>query len=237
VRANRLNDGTFEAIEIEIETPNTPTPAKVTITGMVESKHSDTLWYIGGRRVRKDDRTKIEGELRIGAFAEVEGVQESPTTVFAHRITVIRACEHPTPFEGVILAIDADSGTWTVQVVVNRDGQDVQDQYTVVVDSDTQVQGTPAIGLVVQVEACWTGGNTYVAQRIFVVPTPTPTDTPAATPTPELPSLQSTPTLGLGATVTPSPEAHETQQTPTVEPSPVTTSTPVLNDATATATP
>lgn len=253
VRANRLADGQFVAIEIDVETPDTPTPARVTITGVVESKERDNLWHIGGREVRLDDRTKVEGELRVGAFAEVRGVQESPRRVYAHRITIIRPCETPILFEGVIVAIDAEAGTWTVEVAVSSQGQEGRAQFNVNV-TDAQIEGTPVIGAVAQIEACRTGENEYSAQRIFVVPTPTPTDTPAATPTltdtpqptvaptsspsvtvtPEPPSLQSTPTLAPAATVTPSPQVSETD-TPTVEPPAAATRTAVPDDVTPTA--
>lgn len=236
VRANRFEDGTFVALEIDVEAESTPTPAPVTITGIVESKERDSLWRIGGHEVRTDDRTKIEGELRIGAFAEVVGVQESSRRIFAHRITVVRACENPTLFEGVILSMDPEAGSWTVEVIVNIEGQDVPDQFQVNVDDETQILGTPVVGAVVQIEACQVGERSFTAQRIFVVPTPTPTETPAQTSTPEPPSLQATPTVGPGATVSPSPTAQDAQ-TPTIEPSLVATDTPLPDDATPTSTP
>lgn len=235
VRANRLDDGTFVAVEIDIEIPDTPTPAKVFLSGIVESKERETVWHIGGRRVRFDDRSKIEGELRIGAFAEVEGLQESLTTVFAQRITIVRACENPVPFEGTILSINTEAGIWIVEVLVNANGQTIAQQFTVIIDSETQIQNAPVIGAVAQIESCQTG-DTYLARRIYVVPTPTPTDTPTITPTLEPPALQSTPTVGLAVTVTPPPEVQETP-TPTVKPSPTATGTSLPNDVLPTSTP
>lgn len=221
VRANRLEDGTFVAIEIEVEAPAPPPPQKVFVSGVVERKESDTVWVISGWRVRVDDRTKIEGELQLGAFAEVEGLQESPTTVYAEKITVVRRCENPVNLEGTILSINGEAGIWVVEVPRIVDGQLVLTPFTIVVSSDTNIQNTPVVGAIAQIEACRVG-DTYLARRIFVVPTPTPTDTPTVILTPELPSLQATPTIGPGVTGTPSLEASETP-TPTSEASPTST--------------
>ncbi|MFQ5592777.1 MAG: DUF5666 domain-containing protein [Anaerolineae bacterium] len=238
VRANRFEDGRFEAIEINVEAESPPPQEKVTITGVVESKERDSLWRIGGYEVRTDDRTKYEGELRLGAFAEVVGVRESSRRVFAHRITILRACENPALFEGVILSIDSEAGLWIVEVIVSIEGQDSPDQFIVSVDDETQIQGAPVVGAVVQIEACQLGDRSFSAQRIFVVPTPTPTstETPTQTSTPEPPSLQATPTVGPEETVTPSPTTQDTQM-PTVEPSPVATDTALPDDTTLTPTP
>ncbi|MFQ5855660.1 MAG: DUF5666 domain-containing protein [Anaerolineae bacterium] len=231
---NRFDDGTRVAVEIEVETANTPTPAKVFLSGVVESQESDTVLFINNQRVRMDDRTEVVGDLKIGAFVDVEGLQESETTVFAEKITVVRTCENSVLFEGVIHSIDAEAGVWVV------------DGFTISVDSDTVIQGTAVVGAVAQVEACRVGDKS-LAQRIFVLPTPTPTSTPIVTPTPEPASLQSTPTVGAGVTVTPSPEAFNTPtltiepsptvtDTATTEPSPTVMSTPP-SDATPTVTP
>ena len=236
VRANRYDDGTFVAIEIDVEAESTPTPAPVTITGVIESKVRELLWRIGGHEVRLDDRTKIEGELRIGAFAEVVGVQESSRRIFAHRITIVRACETPSLFEGVILSMDSEAGVWVVQVTVTVNDQDVSDQFNVSVDAETQIQGIPTVGAVVQIEACQIGDHAYAAQRVFVVPTPTPTEAATETSTPEPPSLQATPTVGPEATVTPSPQSSDAE-TPTVQPSPAATETPAPDKATPVVTP
>lgn len=236
VRANRFEDDTFEALEIDVEAVSTPTPAPVTITGVVASKERDSLWRIGGHEVRLDDRTKVEGDLRIGAFAEVVGIQESPGRIYARRITIVRACENLTLFEGVILSMDLQAGVWTVEVIVSIEGQNAPDQFHVTVDDETQIQGTPVVGAVVQIEACQVGERSFAAQRIFVVPTPTPTEAPTQTSTPEPPSLQATPTVGPGATATPSPTTQDAQ-TPTIEPSLVATDTPLPDDTTPTPTP
>ncbi|RME42739.1 MAG: hypothetical protein D6791_17045 [Chloroflexi bacterium] len=255
VRANRYQDGTFVAVEIEVEQVNTPAPQKVFVSGVVESKESETIWYVNGRRIRTDDRTRIVGgELRVGAFVDIEGVRESSTTVFAHKITIVRVCETPALLEGTIVAIDNGAGRWVIEVMTVVDGQPVPVQFTIILESDTEIQNMPVVGAVAQIEACRTGEHTYVAQRIFVVPTPVPTDTPTVTPVPtdtptatpaptntptatpapidtpvipptsEPPSLKSTPTVGSAPTVTPSPEATETPA-PTDEPSPTGTST------------
>ncbi len=245
VRANRYQDGTFVAVEIEVEQVNTPAPQKVFVSGVVESKESETIWYVNGQRIRTDDRTRIVGgELRVGAFVAIEGVRESSTTVFAHKITIVRVCETPAFFEGTIVAIDNGAGRWVIEVMTVVDGQPVPVQFTIILESDTEIQNVPVVGAVAQIEACRIGEHTYSAQRIFVVPTPVPTDTPTATPVPtdtptatpapidtpvisptsEPPSLKSTPTVGAAPTVTPSPEATETP-VPTDEPSPTVTST------------
>ncbi len=236
VRANRYDDGSFVALEIDVEAESTPTPAPFPFTGVVEAKVRESLWRIGGHDVRLDDRTKIEGELRVGAFAEVVGVQESSTRIYAHRITIVRACETPALFEGVILSIDSEAGNWIVQVTVTVNGQDVPDQFNVSVGADTQIQGTPAVGSLVQIEACQVGDHSYAAQRVFVVPTPTPTEAAPETPTPEPPSLQATPTVGPEASVTPSPQSPDAE-TPTVQPSPAVTDTPAPDKATPVVTP
>lgn len=228
VRANRRADGSFVAVEIEVEVAATPTPAKVIFSGVVDDKESETVWFVNGRRVRFDDRTEINGDLKVGAFVDVEGLWESPTTVFARKITVVRACENPVSLEGIIRSIDAEAGVW------------IFDGFTVSVDSDVPIHGTPAVGAIAQIEACRTGDSSYSAQRIFIVP---------ETPTPEPSSPQSTPTVGTEGAETPSPGVDETRAptptvdtssdstlTPTVEPSPTVTNSSSDNAA-PTATP
>lgn len=246
VQANRLGDGTLVAVEIDIEMPAvTPTPRKVYFSGVVESKESQTVWYIAGQRTRLDDRTHVSGELKVGAFVDVEGVQESPTTVFAQKIIVKRACANLVPLEGVIQSIDAGAGVWIVG------------GFTIRVGGGVPIQGTPMVGATAQVEACQMADGTFSAERIFIVPTPTPTETPTATMTPTgtpTATLTATPvitatviptatlpvtsTVESGVTPTPSSEVGETPTpTPTVGVGPDTTPTPEpLPAATPTAT-
>ncbi len=192
VQMNRLDDETFVAVEINVEKLPTPTPAKVVISGVLESRESDRpVWYVSGQRIRLDDRSEVVGDMKLGAFVDVEGVRESSTTVFVDKITVVRTCENTVLLEGTILSFTAD--VWIVEVGIERT------PFTVVIDGDTDIRNRPVVGAVAQIEACKTG-DTYRAMGIFVVPPPTPTNTAAPSPTPAPAFLFSTPTVSPEAT-------------------------------------
>ncbi|MBS1252293.1 MAG: hypothetical protein MAG451_01331 [Anaerolineales bacterium] len=192
VQMNRLDDETFVAVEINVEKLPTPTPAKVVISGVLESPESPTVWYVSGQRIRLDDRSEVVGDMKLGAFVDVEGVRESSTTVYAEKITVVRTCENTVLLEGTIVPpFTAD--IWIVEVGIDRI------PFTVVIDGDTDIRNSPVVGAVAQIEACKTG-DTYRAMRIFVVPPPTPTNTAVPSPTPAPAFLFSTPTVSPEAT-------------------------------------
>lgn len=217
IRANRLSSGTFVATEIEVEKSSTPAPEKVIVSGVLESQENQNVWYVSGQRIRLDDRSKVVGQMKLGAFVDVEGLRESSTTLYVEKLTVVRTCENTVLLEGTIVSIDAGAGIWIVEVMVERDGQLVPSPFTVRIDGDTQIQNVPVIGATAQLETCRVG-DTYTAQRIYVVPTPTPVPPPTDTPTP-----------------TDTPEPTPTVPTPTNTPVPIPTDTvePTLTDTVA----
>lgn len=209
VRANRTLDGKFVAVEISVEKVDTPEPPEeVQLSGVVEKREGDNIWIIAGKKVRVDDNTEIvDGELKIGAFVDVDGVMESSSTILARRITIAAVCADPVPLEGRIVSVGDDA--WVIEVETFVDGEIVLVRYTILIDGDTSIQNSPVVGADVQVDTCRTGDDEYRARFIYVVPTPEP---PTATPS---------------FTVSPTPVESLTPEPPTVtltpEPSPITT--------------
>jgi hypothetical protein len=214
VQANRQPDGSFVAVRIVVEMPTVP--PKEFLSGIVTAKESETVILVNDQRIRLDDRTEITGDPEPGAFVDVEGIRESPTTVYAEKITVVQPPCLLVPIEGIINSIDTETGTWIVGGLTIR------------VDSNVTIEGaTPAVGALAQVEACLAEDGTYSAERIFIISPPTPTDTPTVTATPtdtltDIPTPTETPEP-TSPQVTPTPTTGVSSQftaTPTAEPSP-----------------
>ncbi len=207
-------DGSWTALNITVLAPPEATPEPVEFTDILQ-KINGEWWTIGSTAVRVLGDTTIEGDPQIGDLVSVKG-ERHQSEVWALRIAVIRLTE--VQFEDIISAVSGSS------LVVGG--------YTVLIDSQTQIIGTPEVGRVAQVAAAKMPDDRLIGKVIMVLdPTPTPTVTatqppePTATstlePTPTLtPEPTSPPNLDQTATLTP-----ELTATPTLEPTPEPTST------------
>lgn len=231
VRANRRSDGKLVAVEISVEKADTPEPPEeVQLSGVVEKREGDDVWIIAGTKVRVDGDTHVDGDLKIGAFVDVDGVRESSSTIRALKITVVEVCADPVPFQGRIVSFG--SNAWVIEIETIVDGETVLVQYRILIDSDTTIENSPVEGADVQVDTCRIGDE-YHARFIYVVPTPTVPPTSTFTPTVPPPvSVTPEPPTNTPTAVTTTPEPPTS--TPTVKPSPTNTPVPIPRTPTPT---
>ena len=117
-------------------------------------------WTIGSTPVRVLGAA-IEGDPQIGDLVSVQGTR-GISGIQALRIVAIRLTE--VQFEGIISAVSGSS------LVVGG--------HTVLIDSQTQIIGTPEVGRVAQVAAVKMPDDRLIGKVIMVLePTPTPTAT------------------------------------------------------------
>ena len=110
-------------------------------------------WTIGGTPVRVLGAT-IEGDPQIGDLVSVKGERLS-SEIWALRIVAIRLTE--VQFEGIISAVSGSS------LVVGG--------HTVLIDSQTQIIGTPEVGRVAQVAAVKMPDDRLIGKVIMVLDT------------------------------------------------------------------
>jgi hypothetical protein len=203
VDAVKKPDGRIIARSIRVlRGPDEP-PQDKEFRGVIESLGGGA-WVIAGQRVLITSDTIIEGTPKVGAIARVKAKQYADGRLVAKGITVESEPEQQVvQFEGIIQAIDGDR--WTVS------GQDI------FIDGQTQIEGTPAVGAIAEVEAVVRPDGTKVARSIkieSVVP-PEPTATPTSEANPTEPAEDET-TTPEGET--PSPMPTQVSEEPTAAP-------------------
>ncbi len=197
------NDGSYLALRIAtLRRPESP-PESFEFTGYLQSMNGDK-WTIGGQVVTISGSAVIEGDPQIGDLLEVDGKRYTDGRVVATHIKVIGQDE--IFIDGTISAVSADRITVAGNVVL--------------IDGDTKIEGTLAVGRRAQIAAWLMPDGRIIAKRIVVVSPPTATATSPSTATPTLtPLLSATPTDTPQPTITPSPtEEPAATATPTPEP-------------------
>jgi len=230
-------DGSYTALQIAALAPPEATPAPVEFTDILESMDGE-WWTIGGTRVKIRGDTAIVGDPQVGDLVKMTGKRHQ-SEIWAERIERIFPLFE---FGGIISAVSGSS------IVV--------DGYTVLIDSQTEIIGTPEVGRVAEVRAEKMDDGRLIGKKIVVgpplppptvtatrQPTPTPTSTPSPTPTPTseptstaTPEPTPTPTSEPTATVTPEPTSTPTSE-PTATVTPEPTSTPTSEPTSTTVTP
>ena len=216
-------DGYYTALQITGLAPPEATPEPVEFTDILHEM-SGEWWTIGPHPCELRGDTAIEGNPQIGDLVSMQG-ERHQSEIWALRIVPIRLTE--VQFEGIISAVSGSS------LVI--------DGYTVLIDGQTQVIGTPEVGRVAQVSAVQMPDGRLIGKVILVLdPTPTPTMTatphtatpsrrrpPTAEPTPLLtPEATSTATAEPTSTMTPEPTSTATAEpTSTLTPEPTSTTT------------
>jgi hypothetical protein len=175
VLAVRQEDGGLLAIEILVE-PAPPTPEQpFEFQGLIES-WSATQWVVSGHVLIITGDTVIEGSPQTGLLAEVKALRQSDGSLLAKSIAVQLPTEE-VQFEGVIQAVGA--GQWVVEGVMVR------------IDAQTQIDGTPAVGQVAEVQGLLLPDGAVLGRRIEVQsPPPTPTAPPEPTATQAAPATE-----------------------------------------------
>jgi hypothetical protein len=218
VIANQQEDGTLLAREIVVwRGPDVP-PEPKEFQGVIEAIQ-DGWWTIAARSVIVNGDTVIEGEPRVGLSAVVKAEQHADGRLVARHIVIESPVEKVVQLAGIINAIEGDRWVIAGQVVL--------------ITAETQIEGSPRVGVIAEVEAVVTADGTLRARRVRVhaPPAEQATTVPEATLTPEptqtiLPPTataapSATPTVAPSST--PSPNPAVTEQAPVEE-----TSTPVL---------
>ena len=196
-------DSSLTALQIAAMAPPEATPEPVEFTDILQEMDAE-WWTIGGTRVRIRGDTAIEDDPQIGDLVSVKG-ERHRSEIWALRIVVIPLTE--VQFEGIISTVSGSS------LIVGGN--------TVLIDSQTQIIGTPEVGRVAQVAAVRMPDGRLIGKVIMVLdPTPTPTVTATQQPTP-------TSTLEPTPSPTPEPTSADTPEpTPSPTPEPTPTDTP-----------
>jgi len=152
VLAKRLAGGDLEAMLIRVKDPATPSDT-VEIKGFILELGDDYL-VVNGLTITWTQSTHIEGTLEVGAFVEIEA-RLTPSGYVAVTIEVkAHANDRIVEFEGIIERM-GDS-TWVVS------GREIM------VNADTEIEGSPEIGARVKVRALVLPDGTFLALKIKV---------------------------------------------------------------------
>ncbi|MCH8061675.1 MAG: hypothetical protein IH861_04150 [Chloroflexi bacterium] len=155
-------EGFLLAREIEAEERETPSVKRTRIQGVFEGVDDDGNWIIGGTVVVVNEHTDTDGLPYIGQTVRVIAIVEADGTIVAREI------ENKGPsrrhkradngiesrIKGIFEGVD-DEGNWIVNGV------------KIAVDEDTEIDGTPSVGKLVQIKAILVGGR-ILAREIEV---------------------------------------------------------------------
>lgn len=115
----------------------------------------ERYWIASGRIVLITEDTRVHGSPEIGALAEVKGVRLFGDTVLAISVEVMRPDVYsPVQFEGTLESISEQG--WIVGGV------------TVTISSVTVILGTPALGLVTEVQGVLQPDGSVRADRAII---------------------------------------------------------------------
>ncbi len=155
VKAQRQNDDSLLATKIEVRNEH-PVP-EVEFKGPIDSFGSET-WVVRGISVTITADTRIEGTPAVGLMAEVHALVMPDRSLVATKIKVEDPEEHHdrfVEFKGRIEEIVSDT-EWLVGAV------------TVMLDSQTVVEGTPAAGKIAEVKGLLQTDGSVLARKIEV---------------------------------------------------------------------
>ena len=115
----------------------------------------ERYWLASGRIVFITEDTRVHGTPEVGALAEIKGVRMFGNTVLAHSVEIARPeLFSPVQFEGTLESMWQQ--TWVVGGV------------TVTISSVTVILGTPALGLVSEVQGVLQADGSVRADRVVV---------------------------------------------------------------------
>lgn len=143
-------------------TPTPPPPPrdiKVRFEGRLDALDGDH-WTVNGLRVEIGPSTQVDqsrGKAEEGVWVVVEALEKTDGRLVAQRLSVLRTAEQPPQpkeFSGVIEEIRQDR--WVVA------GQEL------LIEPDSEIEGTPAVGAMAHVKADAYIDGRLVARRITV---------------------------------------------------------------------
>ncbi len=152
VIAIRQADSILLAIEITIERAAQAPGQPFEFQGLIES-FAPTQWVVGDYTVLITADTIIEGNPQKGLLAEVKALLQSDGSLHATHI-IVKLPTEEVQFEGVVQDITAEE--WVVDGVI------------VHIDSQTVIEGTPAIGCSVEIQGLLMPDGAVLGRRIVV---------------------------------------------------------------------
>jgi len=154
VEGIKLPDGSLLAKSVSVEGGPGGEVEKIEFRGPIQS-FSSTQWVVAGKTLSITAQTVISGTPDVGAIAEVLASRQTDGTLVALKIRVqpARSEIERVEFKGIINAFSATQ--WTVG------------SRTVMIDANTTISGTPAVGLMAEVWAI-KSGTTLIATKIVV---------------------------------------------------------------------
>jgi len=156
VKATRQNTGDLLATKIEVR--NTHPEPTVEFKGVIEQIEAD-FWVVRGMTVTITTTTEIIGTPEVGRIAEVHAQVLPDRSLLATRIKVEDPNEHHDRYVEFKGRIQSFSDTeWNVSGV------------TVLIDSQTVIEGTPEVGKMAEVKGILQAGagRTVLARKIEV---------------------------------------------------------------------
>ncbi|MSP12694.1 MAG: hypothetical protein EXR62_07015 [Chloroflexi bacterium] len=207
VQGRQDSNGNLTAESVTVENPPPPPPAeRGHLRGTIED-FTNSYWVINSTRFEVNSLTEITGIPQRGKFADIDYERTSDGRLIATRINVNSPIQKRN-FEGRVSSLNGDDLNVNNQIIHKT--------------SSTTVEGTIAVGAIVEGEGILSDDNSIQATRIRVVsPPPTATPPPTRTSTP-VPSF--TATTVVTSTNIPDPTATPLV-TSTPGPSPNTTPT------------
>ena len=155
-------EGFLLAREIEAEERHTPSVKRTRIQGAFEGVDDEGNWIIGGTIVVVNEHTDTDGRPYIGQTVRVIAIVQGDGTIVAREIENkghsrrLKKVDHriESKIKGTFEGVD-DDGNWIVNGV------------KIAVDEDTEIDGTPSVGKLVQIKATLVGGR-ILAREIDV---------------------------------------------------------------------
>jgi len=153
VKAIRRDDGSLLAIRIVVRRPAEAPGEPMEFSDVIESI-GPTAWVVGGKTVLIEEGTTIEGTPQVGWLANVKAIRRPDGSIVATEIAVKPPEEMEVEFEGIIESLGETS--WVI------------DETTVLIDAETVIEGSPAVGLRAEVKALLMPDGSLLARRIKV---------------------------------------------------------------------
>jgi len=148
------NDGQLHAESVFVQPPTSPSGYTIEFSGVIQEIDA-RYWIVGDRLVFITENTSIQGRPQIGALAEVKGVRLFDDMVLAKSVKVtVPGAYAEVQLEGMIESLS--ESIWVVSGV------------TVTISPVTMIRGTPALGLIAEVQGVLQPDGSVLAQQITV---------------------------------------------------------------------
>jgi hypothetical protein len=139
---------------VYLRRPNPVEARTIEFRGLIQEMQ-ERYWVVSGRVVLITEDSHVQGSPQIGALAEVKGLSMFGDVVLATSIGVaLPGAYDPVDLEGALESMQ--DTVWVVGGV------------TVTLNSVTVIEGTPALGLVVEVHGVLHPDGSVLAERVAI---------------------------------------------------------------------